>query len=118
MALIHRHHDNVSRRGAIVAWLVLSLTAVVGVAALGMDGGRLMEERRHAQATADAAALAAGADLYTNWWSNHGVDSGSTAQSAALSLAAANGYSNDGVTSVVTVNIPPKSGSFAGQANY
>ena len=39
---------------------------VVGVVALGMDGGRMMEERRRGQATADAAALAAAADLYAN----------------------------------------------------
>src|SRR5262249_12470902 len=32
--------------------------------------------------------------------------------------AAANGYSNDGVTSAVTVNIPPTSGNFAGKAGH
>ena len=35
----------------------------------------LLVERRHAQATADAAALAAASDLYVNWNSNQGLDS-------------------------------------------
>jgi hypothetical protein len=106
------------RRGSIVPWLLLSLTAIIGMVALGLDGGRLMDERRHAQTTADAAALAAAADLYQNWWTNHGTDPASTAQAAALQVAAANGYANDGTTSVVTVNVPPTSGAFAGKAEY
>jgi hypothetical protein len=35
-----------------------------------------------------------------------------------LAAAAANGFANDGVASVVTVNIPPQSGDFVGQAGY
>src|SRR5207249_8052524 len=37
---------------------------------------------------------------------------------AAVSLAAANGFTNDGTSSTVTVNIPPASGTFAGQTDY
>jgi hypothetical protein len=108
----------VSRRGTVTVWLVLGLTAIVGVLALGMDGGRMQEERRRAQATADNAALAAATDLYQNWWVNHGSDTSNTAQGAALNVAAANGYANDGTRSVVTVNIPPTQGTFAGKAEY
>jgi hypothetical protein len=97
---------------------VLSLTVIVGIVALGIDGGRSMEERRYAQAVADAAALAAAGDLYTNWWTNHGKDISGSAKSAAETVAASNGYANDGVMSIVTVNNPPKSGAFAGQANF
>jgi uncharacterized membrane protein len=106
------------RRGGVAVWLVLGLTAIVGMLALGMDGGRMQEERRRAQATADAAALAAAADLYQNWWTNYGRDVSSSAGGAALSVAADNGYANDGTTSVVTVNIPPTTGAFAGQWSY
>ena len=105
------------RRGAVVHWLVVSLV-IVAVVALGMDGGRLMEERRHAQATADAAGLAAAADLFANWGTNHGKDPSNTAKRVALESAAANGYANDGTTSFVTVNAPPKSGAFAGKADF
>jgi hypothetical protein len=67
----------------------------------------MMAERRHAQATADAAAMAGAVDLFKHYPANSGVDSG-TAKAAALAMASANGYSNNGTDSVVTVNIPPK----------
>jgi hypothetical protein len=94
------------RRGTVAPLTVLNLMLLVGVVAIAVDGGCLLEERRHVQATADAAALAAATDLYTNWNSNQGMDTGGTAKSSALDIASANGYSNDGVTSVVTVNLP------------
>src|SRR5207248_2799018 len=94
------------RPGTVTAWLVLCLGVIAGIVALGMDGGRMMEERRHAQAGADAAALAAAADLYLNYQTNAGADPFGTGKQAALSTASSNGYSNDGVTSTVTVNIP------------
>ena len=106
------------RRGTVTVWVVLSLGALVAVMALTMDGGRMMDERRHAQAAADAAALAAAADLYNNYQTYQGADSTGTAQKAALATASANGYANDGTSSVVTVNIPPQSGAFKGQAGY
>jgi hypothetical protein len=107
-----------SRRGTVTAWLVVSLAVIIAILAIGLDGGRMMEERRRVQSAADAAALAAAADLFNNYPANAGSDPYSTAQTAATTSAAANGYSNDGVNSVVTVNIPPTSGAFAGQAGY
>jgi hypothetical protein len=91
---------------------------LLGIAGLAVDGGALANERRHAQAVADAAALAAAAELYNHWPDNQGTDPGGTAKTAAQGLAADNGYANDGTTSVVTVNIPPQSGSFSGQKGY
>jgi Flp pilus assembly protein TadG len=102
----------------VTVWVVVCLAVILGVVALGMDGGRMMEERRHAQAAADAAALAAADDLYFTWWQNHGTDPTASAQAAGLASAAANGYANDGTASTVTVNIPPTSGAFAAQAEY
>jgi hypothetical protein len=108
-------HRRPSQRSAhVLPWLALSLAVVVGIVAIALDGGRMLEERRRAQAAADAAALAAGADLYAHYWTNHGQDLQGTAAEAARSSAAANGYPASGVT----VNIPPRSGSFAGQAGY
>ena len=37
------------RAGSATVWLALSLTAIVGILALGLDGGRMMEERRRAR---------------------------------------------------------------------
>jgi len=107
------------RRGTVAVLVALSLTAVVGVAAIAMDGGLLQDESRRAQAAADAAALAAAIDLYNNYQTNAGLDPKPyTGSASALSNAAANGYANDGTRSIVTVNIPPLSGPYAGKASY
>src|SRR5262245_12614687 len=118
MIRIMRAADPGRRNGAVTVWVVVCLAVILGIVALGLDGGRMMEERRHAQAAADVAALAAGSELYFTWWQNHGTDTTASAQAAALASAAANGYANDGTTSVVTVNVPPTSGTFAGKAEY
>jgi hypothetical protein len=94
------------------------LVLILGVAALALDGGLMMSERRHAQSVSDSAALAAAYSLYTNAATNKGLDVGGKASGAALAIASGNGYSNDGVTSTVTVNIPPLSGRFVGKAGY
>jgi hypothetical protein len=78
----------------------------------------LLSDRRQAQRAADSAALAAAVDLFTKFNKNNGVDTSGTAKQSALTTAAANGYTNDGVSSTVTVNIPPKSGEFVGQKGY
>ncbi|HBI44301.1 MAG TPA: hypothetical protein DDY78_15840 [Planctomycetales bacterium] len=103
-----------SRPGKVLVWVVLSLAVIVGIVAINLDGGRLLEERRRVQAAADAAALAAGADLYENYWTNHGQDPAGTARAAAVKSAASNGLP----AGAVAVNIPPRSGTFAGQAGY
>jgi Flp pilus assembly protein TadG len=106
------------RRGAAAVQAAVCLTVLLGVMAIVLDGGVLYAERRHAQDVADAAALAGAADLLQHYWPNAGTDPNGTARASALSTAAANGYSNDGTISTVTVNIPPQSGLFVGQAGY
>ncbi len=101
-----------TRKGMVAVWVAVSLTALMTMLALVMDGGLLLAERRHAQATADAAALAAASSIYVNNGSTTG------ASASALGVASANGYTNDGTTSIVTVNIPPKAGNFANKAGY
>jgi hypothetical protein len=97
---------------------VLTLTLLVGMVALAVDGGALLEDRRHVQATADAAALAAAADLYTHYPVNGGADPQGTAAKSALAVAAANGFTDDLVNCVVMVNVSParyQGGPNAGQ---
>ncbi|MGA7497119.1 MAG: pilus assembly protein TadG-related protein [Isosphaeraceae bacterium] len=98
-----------TRRGMVTTQVVLvSLSFfIIPWLALVADGGLLLVERRHAQATADAVALAAASDLYAYWNTNHGTDPSGTALASALGVASANGYTNDGTTSKVTVNISP-----------
>jgi hypothetical protein len=86
--------------------------------AISLDGGLLLYDRWRAQAAADSAALAAAADLYANFSQYQGLDKTGSATKSALSVAAANGFTNDGTTSTVTVNIPPLAGDHAGQAGY
>jgi Flp pilus assembly protein TadG len=106
------------RPGAVTIYAAVTMVALLSTLALTIDGGVLFAERRHAQSTADAAALAAACDLYDWYWTNSGADAGGTAKTSALTTAAANGYTNDGTTSKVTVNIPPVSGYYAGRRGY
>ncbi len=106
-SFISFHHMR-RRRGSITPLAVLSLSLLLGMVALAVDGGTLLEDRRHTQATADAAALAAAADLFANYAGNQGVDTNGTAQASALATATANGFNNDGVQSIVTVSISPQ----------
>jgi hypothetical protein len=98
--------------------VAISLIAISGIVAMALDGGLLLDNHRCVQAAADAAALAAADDLFSNYGANGGTDPSGTAKSSALSTAAANGFNNDGVTSVVTVNIPPTSGNFVARTGY
>jgi hypothetical protein len=109
---------NEPRRGKVVALVALALIPMMGFAAIAIDGGMLLSDRRQAQRAADSAALAAATDLYTRWKANGGADSGAKAATSAQTTATANGYNNDGVTNTVVVNIPPKSGTFNGQKGY
>src|SRR5690242_13200124 len=100
-----------TRRQASVSVLVtVSLVALLAFVALAVDGGLLLWDRRCVQAAADAAAMAAAIDLYSNYQSNGGYDSSGSAVKAAQDIAAANGYENTTQgPSKVDVNIPPLS---------
>jgi hypothetical protein len=108
--MLHRRTSLPPRRrpGVVAVLVAASLVVILGVAAIALDGGLLINQRRWAQATADAAALAAAADLFENYPANGGQDPQGTARASALALAAANGYGNDGQDSIVTVNISPQ----------
>jgi Flp pilus assembly protein TadG len=113
-----RSHLVRSRRGNALAVTAVGLIPIIGVLAVVLDGGLLMVERRHAQAVADAGAYAAAGYLYKNYTTDKGLDPSGSAKKLALEIASLNGYTNDGVTSTVTVNIPPQSGTFSGKSGY
>lgn len=73
-----------ARRGTVAALTALLMPVVVGAMAVTLDGGLLYLQRRQAQSIADASALA-GAYVFYNGGNF------STAQSAAISIAAQNG---------------------------
>src|SRR5262245_35726390 len=101
------------RRKANVAVLTaVCLTALIAIVAIALDGGVLLDDSKRVQSAADASAMAAAEDLFLHWQTYTGADTLGTAKAAATRLAAENGYPN------VTVNIPPASGYYAGQAGY
>ncbi len=106
------------RRGTVAVLVAVCLIPLMAVLAIVLDGGVLLDDRRQAQTGADAAALAAATDLFNYYKTNMGADPSGTAKQSALTTAKADGYANDGKTSTVTVNIPPKSGPFTGKAGY
>jgi hypothetical protein len=116
--LLRSPQSGARRRGISLVLVTVSIVAVLSVLALSLEGGLLLSERRHAQATADAASMAAAADFYWNWYTNFGTDPSGTAASSAYYTASQDGYTNDGVNTKVTVNIPPQSGPYTGMAAY
>jgi hypothetical protein len=83
----------------VAVQVAIMLTALTAVLAIAAEGGLLLSVRRHAQATADAGALAASADLFNYYYSNGGSDSAShSAQTSATDVAVANGFSASNVT--------------------
>jgi hypothetical protein len=118
-----RKSPRARRCGLIAVLIALVMTGLLGVVAITLDGGMMQDNRRRVQAAADAAALAAGGQLFANYpaviISNYTItDPGGYAAAAAKASAAANGYNNDGTNSTVTVNIPPKSGPFTGAPGH
>jgi Flp pilus assembly protein TadG len=116
--MIRTKNRHEKREGAVYALLLVSISVIVALLAITLDGGRLLDQRRSVQQAADLAALAAAADLYSNYGVNNGLDPSGTAAAAALSIAQANGFACDGVTSSITVNVPPASGPFVNVAGH
>jgi Flp pilus assembly protein TadG len=94
----HSHRD----QGQIIVLFALSLTAIIAMIGLVLDGGSAFAQRRSEQNASDVAALAAANDLIVNQGS-------STWQATAQAMTAANGYADgvNGVTVQVScVNCP------------
>ena len=113
-----RQSTTKTRRGIVVVLVGLGLTALIGVAALTVDGGMLQLDYRRARAHADAAAMAAACILYQQYPKYAGADTDGDAAKEAARTAKTNGVANDGTTSKLVVNIPPKSGPYKGLDSY
>jgi len=85
--------------------MAIALPVVVGAAGLGVEAGKWYMMKREAQTAADTGAFAGALEL--------AAGTTSRARPAALQEAARNG-SPDGGNVTVAVNIPPTSGSHAG----
>lgn len=111
-----------SRAGLVAVMAALALPVLLSMAAMALEGGLLLAQKRHARATADAAAMAAACVLYEHFPQQQGRGPYSSAQQAALNIARANGYANSGGTgpgdTLVEVNLPPRSGPYADPDRY
>ena len=97
-----------SERGQALILIVFAIMALVGVIGLAVDGGNAYADRRQAQNAADAAALAGAlARLNGEKWLD-----------TTYAVARENGYNNDGVNSIVQINVPPDSGTYKDNAEY
>jgi hypothetical protein len=82
----------------------MSVTVTVGVMAIAIDGGYVMDLKRQSQAVADAAALAGAIDLYKNFGTYQGLDTNGTADSAARATVVNNGFTGSNVTVIVNTS--------------
>src|SRR5206468_888609 len=119
------------RPGNVSVLFAFCLVFLVGVAAIAIDGGLIMDDVQKVQSAADASALAAAGQLFKNWQSDSGFDTNNRARDAALAVAVTNGYANDGTDSLITPNAlddngkpqhgiwcPPITGDHVGVAGY
>jgi len=89
----------------------LALLALLALVAVAADTGYFFDYRRRMQTGADNAAMAGAAQL------RRGASDGQI-QTAALSGAASDGFSNGANDTQVTINHPPNSGYYAGNPRF
>jgi Flp pilus assembly protein TadG len=100
-----RHTLSRERRGAILVLVAVSMVALMGVLVLALDTGALQQQRRMAQAAADAGALAGAVEALRG--------RNDLRESSARSETARNGFTTNGNTAVV-VTFPTSSSNSAG----
>jgi len=92
----------------VLALLLVLLPALFGILAIVIDGSGMMAQSQTAQQAADAGAAAAAMDL---------LQGGSAGTAVATATRYVQNY-NLLSTATPTVNIPPRSGPFAGNSSY
>ena len=58
---------NEKRRGTVAALVAVTITLLLGIVAITLDGGLLQDNKRRVQNAADGAALAAATVIYKNY---------------------------------------------------
>lgn len=98
-----------SNPGGVAILVAVALVALIGFTALGTEVVYVLFKQRQMQSTASAAALAGATALMTG----HPVDLKVEARAVATTAGFTDGTSG----ATVTVNHPPQSGTYAGDAN-
>ena len=98
-----------ARRGAIAILVAFSLAVILAFLAISVDGGGLLEKRRHnARPTADAAAMAAARKVVRLLSRLPRPGCRRLCSQSGLRDRSLNGFNNDDTTSVVTVRTSPQ----------
>jgi hypothetical protein len=95
-------------RGQVIPIVALALVVLLAAAAMAVDVGYLRYMQRVQQSAADSAALAGASEL--------AYPAANDVTTAAKADAGANGFTDDGSNIIVTVNHPPATGPYAGNA--
>jgi Flp pilus assembly protein TadG len=101
-------------RGQILILTALSMTVLLGMAALSVDASFMYDKRNRLYAAADAAAKLAATEVHRRAAT---CDEPATLQAFANEEVARHGFNPSGATSVV-MNCPPSSGPYAGNHTY
>lgn len=96
-----------AQRGQVMVLGAMAMTGVVGFTALSIDVGNLYHDKRLMQTAADAAAVSGAYEV---------IYGTSNIQTAALSSASQNGFTNGTNNVAITVNNPPASGAYSGSS--
>lgn len=103
-----RTKERDKRSGKVLVLFAILLPTLIGITGMVIDGGVMMSECRNLQHAADAASTAAAMKL--------SLGKGTSVAVATAIDVVQNG--NEMGEASVTVNIPPTSGAYAGQANH
>src|SRR5262245_38774745 len=112
---------NAKRRGIVAILVAVSLTMLMGMVAVTLDGGLLQDNKRRLQHASHAPAIAAANQLFAHYptiLSTLVFDPGSAGDTAARQAATDNGFVANGTDTIVDVYIPPASGPFKGKVGY
>lgn len=110
-----------SERGQAIILIVFGIIGLLAITALAIDAGNSFADRRHAQSAADTAAFATALEKIDDTPADNG--NGIDWRAVGLARATSNGYSNDGMHTVV-INNPPVAGCngvngpYAGNSQY
>jgi Putative Flp pilus-assembly TadE/G-like len=94
--------------GQVLVLVTMGIVMLTAFAGIAVDVGQFWSARRHMQTAADAAAIAAAV----------AVREGNTPTAPADAITSQNGFTNGSNNVTVTVNNPPKSGPYTGNASY
>ncbi|MBC5809642.1 MAG: Tad domain-containing protein, partial [Candidatus Eremiobacteraeota bacterium] len=102
---------NGGSRGQIMPLMVFAIVPVLIFAALALDVGYWRNEQRKQQTAVDSAAIAAAVEAAVS-----STASPLPSVTAARTDATSNGYTHDGINTILTVNDPPTTGNYTADA--